>query len=176
MRMKVELKVAILMLLLIILSYVGFSVECGNGACDNSETYLLCPEDCPSGGYDNYCDKIEDRICDPDCTNDDPDCAGFQAAKTNRGGAAGGGNNSAIVVVLLVFIAAVIGVVLFLTHRQKEKGYIARAEANLKGKVKRYSPYNLPNSKRNYAEEMTRYDKSNEKADPFAKYKYMMKK
>jgi hypothetical protein len=43
--------------------------------CNGFENYLSCPEDCPSGSRDNYCDKILDGICDPDCAKEvDIDC------------------------------------------------------------------------------------------------------
>jgi thioredoxin 1 len=50
---------------------------CDDGYCDTHENYVICPQDCPSGVEDGYCDGIEDDICDPDCTaeTDDPDCA-----------------------------------------------------------------------------------------------------
>lgn len=42
---------------------------------DKSENYLSCPEDCPSGSADNYCDMVKDGICDPDCEiSADVDC------------------------------------------------------------------------------------------------------
>ena len=48
-----------------------------NKKCEPSlgENYKTCPQDCPSGSKDNYCDKVSDGICDPDCTeNEDSDC------------------------------------------------------------------------------------------------------
>ena len=53
--------------------------KCGDGKCTIGENYNNCPEDCPSGSYDMYCDKVEDGICDPDCIeremiDEDPDC------------------------------------------------------------------------------------------------------
>jgi len=48
-----------------------------NKKCEPSlgENYKTCPQDCPSGSKDNYCDKVPDGICDPDCTeNEDSDC------------------------------------------------------------------------------------------------------
>jgi len=47
-----------------------------NGICEiNFENFLNCKKDCPSGSKDNYCDKVEDKICDPDCSNkEDIDC------------------------------------------------------------------------------------------------------
>ncbi|MBN2251731.1 MAG: hypothetical protein JW724_06635 [Candidatus Altiarchaeota archaeon] len=48
---------------------------CGNGACEEGESYLICPEDCTSGSADDYCDAMEDGVCDPDCERTvDPDC------------------------------------------------------------------------------------------------------
>ncbi len=46
-----------------------------NGLCDASENQLSCPQDCPSGSPDRYCDGAQDAVCDPDCgRNQDPDC------------------------------------------------------------------------------------------------------
>jgi hypothetical protein len=46
-----------------------------NLVCDSNENYKSCPQDCKSGGKDNYCDKVSDGICDPDCTfEEDKDC------------------------------------------------------------------------------------------------------
>ncbi len=56
-----------------------FAKVCGDGECQGHEYYKICPEDCPSGGKDDYCDKQADEICDPDCNNIkdyDPDCTG----------------------------------------------------------------------------------------------------
>jgi putative hemolysin len=49
---------------------------CGDGSCGFPEDSLSCPQDCPSGGYDEYCDGIRDGRCDPDCLQGtgDPDC------------------------------------------------------------------------------------------------------
>ncbi len=50
---------------------------CGNNRCDIEvkEYVLNCPKDCPAGSKDNYCDKLEDKICDPDCKKtEDKDC------------------------------------------------------------------------------------------------------
>jgi hypothetical protein len=49
-----------------------------DGKCETNygENALTCPQDCISGNSDGVCDKKEDNVCDPDCTNknDDPDC------------------------------------------------------------------------------------------------------
>ncbi len=48
--------------------------ECGNDVCNINENYGTCPQDCPSGRRDGYCDREEDERCDPDCKEEDPDC------------------------------------------------------------------------------------------------------
>jgi hypothetical protein len=52
---------------------------CDNdNTCQENENVISCPKDCPSGGKDLYCDRIQDDICDPDCIkNNDPDCSGI---------------------------------------------------------------------------------------------------
>ncbi|RLJ01790.1 MAG: hypothetical protein DRP11_03860 [Candidatus Aenigmatarchaeota archaeon] len=48
---------------------------CGDGKCVLGEDYVRCPQDCPSGSLDYYCDGVVDGKCDPDCTEEtDPDC------------------------------------------------------------------------------------------------------
>ncbi len=50
---------------------------CGDDTCGLLENYSVCPQDCPSGGFDEYCDGMEDGVCDPDCVElreHDPDC------------------------------------------------------------------------------------------------------
>jgi len=43
--------------------------------CDPEENHQTCPQDCASGGVDDYCDLVEDEICDPDCNGTrDEDC------------------------------------------------------------------------------------------------------
>lgn len=63
---------------------------CGDGICASAvnivdrhagENHGNCKSDCPSGGKDNYCDKLRDGRCDPDCKRgEDPDCK-MEAAK-----------------------------------------------------------------------------------------------
>ena len=38
-----------------------------NLICDNTETYLTCPLDCPLNQTDNICIAEDDGFCDPDC-------------------------------------------------------------------------------------------------------------
>jgi putative hemolysin len=61
---------------------MGLSFEegiCGDGSCVLGENYANCPQDCPSGSFDAYCDGVVDGKCDPDCVSEstpekDPDC------------------------------------------------------------------------------------------------------
>ena len=50
--------------------------------CSGFENYLSCPSDCPSGSKDNFCDKKEDNICDPDCFIGDIDCYSYPKYST----------------------------------------------------------------------------------------------
>ncbi|MBI2151256.1 hypothetical protein HYU21_00840 [Candidatus Woesearchaeota archaeon] len=45
-----------------------------NKRCEASENYASCPQDCPSGGSDGFCDTLADGRCDPDCLANDLDC------------------------------------------------------------------------------------------------------
>lgn len=52
---------------------------CGDGLCGFPENHASCPQDCPSGGSDEYCDAVQDLKCDKDCRGwDDLDCALLQ--------------------------------------------------------------------------------------------------
>ena len=57
---------------------MGLSFEettCGDSTCGIPENFKTCPQDCPSGSFDAYCDGASDETCDPDCTpEEDPDC------------------------------------------------------------------------------------------------------
>lgn len=57
--------------------------ECdGNGICENNENTRTCPQDCPSGLEDGYCDKASDNKCDPDCSvYEDIDCKSTGTSK-----------------------------------------------------------------------------------------------
>ncbi|MEA3254481.1 MAG: hypothetical protein U9Q22_01435, partial [Candidatus Altiarchaeota archaeon] len=52
-----------------------------NDVCDGKENYKTCPQDCSSGGKDDYCDGKKDLICDLDCrAGEDPDCINIPGA------------------------------------------------------------------------------------------------
>jgi putative hemolysin len=78
---------------------------CGDGDCTLfQENFSSCPEDCPSGGGDLYCDGVADGTCDPDClSGNDPDCSDEKAAEETSG---------------FVFIAAILAI-LIVVVRQK---------------------------------------------------------
>lgn len=53
----------------------SFADVCGDGSCQFHESYEDCPGDCPSGLRDDFCDMVEDKKCDPDCSlKMDTDC------------------------------------------------------------------------------------------------------
>ncbi len=58
----------------------SYADTCGNDICEGHESYESCTKDCKSGGSDDFCDKIGDNICDPDCSPKlDSDCKGNAA-------------------------------------------------------------------------------------------------
>ena len=64
-----------------------FAQVCGDNQCQGHESYENCEQDCPSGQADNFCDKVTDNTCDPDCQNIkdfDPDCSGENPATVQR--------------------------------------------------------------------------------------------
>jgi len=85
-----------------------------NGRCDveAGENYGNCPEDCPSGSKDNYCDKVKDGRCDPDCEeNEDIDCGKF--------------NYNLVLLLFFIGVTALIGLTLFLRKTRKyERHYL----------------------------------------------------
>lgn len=82
---------------------------CGNKACDKpQENYLTCSLDCPSGAKDEYCDKVKDTRCDPDCAaGEDIDCE----APSNIG--------------LIITVVFVIILLLIIAYK---KGWLKRGE------------------------------------------------
>ena len=85
-----------------------------NQICEpgEGEDYIECPEDCPSGGKDDYCDKIEDGKCDPDCSKEqDIDCKSGDSRK------AGDPDNSYLLY-YIIFAIVIITLVLFLAYRK----------------------------------------------------------
>ena len=146
---------AILVLILFIIPKT-LAFTCGDGTCDITETHYTCPEDCPSGGLDNYCDKTEDDICDPDCFGQDPDCEGYKVtipsnldqikSKTDL--------NIVLMIGLLFLVMFVIFIVLRTINKQKGTSY-------------------LDIRQRQKQKELTKQDYQE---NPFKRYKYMFKK
>jgi len=87
---------------------------CGDGTCGMPENFKTCPEDCPSGDIDEYCDGVADGICDPDCEESgeyDPDCP--EAAPTPSY------LPIALAVVILILVVITVSVTLL---RRRKKG------------------------------------------------------
>ena len=58
----------------------SFADTCGNNKCEEHESYESCTRDCSSGGKDDFCDELKDRVCDPDCSaKTDVDCEYVEA-------------------------------------------------------------------------------------------------
>ncbi|MFC1753078.1 hypothetical protein ACFL96_06745 [Thermoproteota archaeon] len=55
----------------------GICEPCRYLNCTVAENSLSC-DDCSTGTNDNYCDLVQDDICDPDCEGEDSDCAGCE--------------------------------------------------------------------------------------------------
>ena len=55
----------------------GVCEPCKEMGCIVAENSWTC-SDCTTGSGDDYCDLIKDDICDPDCHNEDSDCAGCE--------------------------------------------------------------------------------------------------
>lgn len=82
--------------------------KCGDGACIPGENNWNCPEDCPSGLRDGFCDGLQDGICDRDCAEGlDPDCA-RQAGTTTTTPHPSTGADDYTSYLLIVFFAALV--------------------------------------------------------------------
>ena len=58
-----------------LLEYGSHGPGASDGCCSGAEDGCTCPQDCPSGSEDDYCDGVSDKICDLDCgSGRDPDC------------------------------------------------------------------------------------------------------
>ncbi len=66
---------------------VSRSVCNSNNICEinNGENAQTCPQECSSGSNDDFCDAIQDNICDPDCsTEQDADCRGKETLEEDE--------------------------------------------------------------------------------------------
>jgi putative hemolysin len=82
--------------------------RCGDGTCGGGENYKTCPQDCRSGGMDDYCDGVLDGKCDADCTLwKDPDCVIF---------------NRYVITGVLIAVALLIIVIWYLRKKKQLKG------------------------------------------------------
>lgn len=147
--------IIILMLILATLPIIN-AFECGDKVCEIAETYNSCPADCQSGGADNYCDKVKDNICDPDCFGQDPDCEGYKTTMPTNSNQIKGlvSLNTEIMIGLFFLIGFIIFIILRIVSKQKGLSYL-----DIKQRQKQEAE-----TKQNPAE------------NPFNKYKYLFKK
>lgn len=67
---------------LILTKDVGYLADlCGDGICQDQESYADCPKDCPAAGKDDYCNPQE-SVNDPDCPDYNKPSAVNNSAKT----------------------------------------------------------------------------------------------
>lgn len=87
-----------------------------NRICDKRENSKACPQDCPSGSSDNFCDKVSDGKCDPDClVTEDQDCKHVvvpETASEKRD------NNLWFIIIAIVLVLIVAA---FLIHKRRDK-------------------------------------------------------
>ncbi len=119
---------------------IGFLADvCGDGICQDHESYNDCSKDCPISGKDDYCN--EEKFAE------DPDCQIAQGTKTvqekicNNNGQCAGEENyincpndcaktkiSNKIIILLVIVAIIIVIIVlayyFLIRRKEEGGEI----------------------------------------------------
>ena len=147
--------IAILTIILITIP-ITIAFTCGDNICDITETYHTCLQDCPSGKLDNYCDKIKDNICDPDCFGQDQDCEGYKATIPTNSNQIKGlvSLNTEIMIGLFFLIGFIIFIILRIVNKQKGLSYL-----DIKQRQKQEAE-----TKQNPAE------------NPFNKYKYIFRK
>ena len=88
------------------------SVCDADGNCENNENPTNCPQDCPSGIKDDYCDRIIDSICDPDCSSsEDIDCR-KKSTKTYL---------YYIITILILILISVIAYIIYKKTNEKKK-------------------------------------------------------
>ena len=79
-----------------------------NGVCDAGENTIYCPEDCPTGSGDGFCDGTPDGKIDPDCVQGyDPDAVVTPAPVPTKKGFLPGPSAAVTILVLAgVFLVA----------------------------------------------------------------------
>lgn len=95
-----------------------FTDTCDNSVCEAHESYENCPKDCPSGEKDDYCDGIEDNICDPDCSEEqDVDCKSGDSGKTEDSKK----SHATYYIILAIMVSVLLLFVIYKKIREKKK-------------------------------------------------------
>ncbi len=113
------------------------TIGCGDSVCEGFESYKNCPEDCPSGSKDGYCDRVNDLICDPDCkAGEDPDCKGEKEITNEEFEVEKNNNNMLLFVSLLfIFIILVLFIIIGVLRRKPKSVIQERAKQVSEGHV-----------------------------------------
>ncbi len=111
-------------------SVAAFADVCGDGTCQEHESFEDCPEDCISGMRDDYCDMVEDDICDSDCELD-PDCIEVEVIEEEPSAEEPEEvveyvqekteNSWLFYIIILFFVLIVVFVVIFLSRHKAKK-------------------------------------------------------
>ena len=108
----------ILLILVMVNNVIGVDYTCGDSICQANENHFSCPDDCEAGIIDNYCNNIEDEICDADCYKTDPDCKDYAPEVNEKKGE----SNTLKVIAVVIFVIVVGGVVFYLyEHANKQQ-------------------------------------------------------
>jgi putative hemolysin len=92
---------------------------CGDGICVIGENYNNCPEDCPSGSYDGYCDRVKDGKCDPDCeVSADQDCLMLTTTTTTLPVE----KPPRPIYIYLIFVGVIVAIIIFFLYKIRVVG------------------------------------------------------
>ncbi len=82
---------------------------CGNRVCDGNENYVSCSTDCASGEKDDYCDRVFDNKCDPDCSEKED----FDCGKEKTG--------SPIAISIYIISGIIVAAIIFFVYKKSVK-------------------------------------------------------
>lgn len=106
---------------LILTKDIGYLADmCGDGVCQNQESYADCPKDCPAAGQDGYCNPQE-SVNDPDCPNYNNQKAVNNPAKTAVKTGSIFSGRFVLVSFLVIFLIIVIAIYFYIIYRRRNR-------------------------------------------------------